>query len=69
MKEKSPIVHIQRSEALHATLTGTMIGIGIGSVIAINTPLILGAGIVLLGVHESRKGITHIVRREEYIDN
>jgi len=67
MKENTPTTHIQKDEAIHAALTGTMIGIGIGSIIAINTPLILGVGIVALGIHESRKGIEHIVRREEFI--
>lgn len=64
MKENLSNPHIQQSEIVHAILTGTIVGIGIGSVISLNTPILLGSGIVVLGIHESTKALKRIDKRK-----
>ena len=64
MKENTPTTHIQKDEAIHAALVGALIGIGIGSVIAIDTPILLGSGIVVLAIHESKTALKRINKRK-----
>ena len=64
MKENLPNPHIQKDEAVHAILTGVLIGVGLGSVIAINTPILLGSGITVLGIHETKVAFEKINKRK-----
>ena len=64
MKENLSNPHIQKDEVIHAVLTGTLIGLGLGSVIAINTPILPGSGIVVLGIHESTIAFKRINKRK-----